>query len=126
MLRGSLYLKLGNELMEKLTLLDNQRKHFIDAFFDYLKSKNKTPTFIKEIFGVTYQVDLDEEILKQSLISLYENLCRKEADMNDTQIINVYDKFYNKYGKLTDEGKGFIDTIVFLIAMHLFKTDMNK
>nr|ELR5040610.1 hypothetical protein [Providencia stuartii]ELR5081580.1 hypothetical protein [Providencia stuartii] len=112
--------------MEKLTLLDKRRKHFIDAFFDYLKSKNKTPTFIKEIFGVTYQVDLDEDILKQSLISLYENLCRKEAAMNDTQIINVYDKFYNKYGKLTDEGKGFIDTIVFLIAMHLFKTDMNK
>ena len=127
MLRGSPYLNSGNEKMKTLTLLDKRRKHFIDVFFDYLKSKNKTSTFIKEIFGITYQVDLDEEILKQSLISLYEsNLCRKEAAMNDTQIINVYDKFYNKHGKLTDEGKGFIDTIVFLIAMHLFKTDMNK
>ncbi|HEM7189071.1 TPA: hypothetical protein U2I61_003590 [Providencia rettgeri] len=113
--------------MEKLTLLDKRRKHFTDAFFDYLKKKNKSPTFIKDIFGITYQVDLDEDILKQSLISLYEsNLCRKEAAMNDTQIINVYDKFYNKYGKLTDEGKGFIDTIVFLIAMHLFKADIKK
>lgn len=113
--------------MEKLTLLDKRRKHFIDATFDYLKRKNKAATFIKDIFGITYLVDLDEEILKKSLISLYENnLCRKEAAMNDTQIINVYDRFYNKHGKLTDEGKGFIDTIVFLIAMHLFKTDMNK
>lgn len=113
--------------MEKLTLLDKRRNHFIDAVFDYLKRRKKLTSFVKDIFGITYQVDLDEEILKQSLINLYENnLCRKEAAMNDTQIINVYDKFYNKYGKLTDEGKGFIDTIVFLIAMHLFKTDMNK
>lgn len=70
MLRGSPYLNSGNEKMKTLTLLDKRRKHFIDAFFGYLKSKNKTPIFVKEIFGITYQVDLDEEILKQSLISL--------------------------------------------------------
>lgn len=113
--------------MEKLTLLDKRRKHFIDAFFDYLKRKKKSPTFTKNIFGITYEVDLDDEILRQSLISLYEShLCRKEVGMNDEQIIDIYDKFYNKHRKLTDEGKGFIDTVVFLIAMHLFKTDTNK
>lgn len=31
--------------MEKLTLLDKRRKHFIDAVFDYLKRKKRASTF---------------------------------------------------------------------------------
>ncbi|MTC35193.1 hypothetical protein GKR67_11470 [Providencia alcalifaciens] len=113
--------------MEKLTLLDKRRKHFIDAIFDYLKRKKKASTFERTVDGIKYRVDLDAEILKQSLINLYENnICRKEAGATDQQIIRVYDSFYNKHGKLTDEGKEFIRDITLLIAEHLHQKEMNK
>ncbi|MGK5616021.1 hypothetical protein ACSNKO_18550 [Proteus mirabilis] len=113
--------------MGKLTLLDKRRKHFIDAVFDYLKRKKKASTFERTINGTKYRVDLDTEVLKQALITLYENnTCRKEAGMNDQQIISVYDSFYGKYGKLTDEGKAFMSDITLLIAKHLYQKEMNK
>ncbi|MGO2337092.1 hypothetical protein [Providencia sp.] len=113
--------------MEKLTLLDKKRKHFIDAIFDYLKRKKKASTFERTVDGIKYRVDLDAEILKQSLINLYENnICRKEANATDKQIMEVYDSFYGKYGKLTDEGKEFINDITPLIAEHLHNKDVNK
>lgn len=113
--------------MEKTTLLDKRRKHFIDAVFDFLKARKKSPTFERFIDDVKYRVDLDSEILKQSLIKLYENnICRKEVGMNDQQIIKVYDSFYNKHGKITNEGKGFIDDITLLIAENSHQKEMNK
>lgn len=109
------------------TLLDKRRKHFIDAVFDYLKRKKKASTFERFIDDIKYRVDLDSEVLKQSLINLYEiNICRKEVGMNDQQIIKVYGSFYNKHGKITNEGKGFIDDITLLIAEHLHQKEMNK
>lgn len=113
--------------MEKLTLLDKRRKHFIDAFFDYLKSKKKASTFERTVDGIKYRVDLDAEALKQSLINLYENnICRKEAGMNENQIINIYDRFCNKHEKLTDEGKDFISVVTELIANNLHQKEVNK
>ncbi|HHR6501279.1 TPA: hypothetical protein ACS8CD_001799 [Providencia alcalifaciens] len=113
--------------MEKLTLLDKRRKHFIDAVFSYLKRKKKASTFERTVDGIIYRVDLDEGILRQSLISLYEvNICRKEAGMNDNQIINIYDKFCNNNNRLTNEGIDFISVVTLLIAEHLHQKELNK
>lgn len=113
--------------MKDLSLLDKRRKHFIDAFFGYLKAKNKKPSFVRSIDGVSYQVDLDAEVLKQSLINLFEsNLCRKEVGMTDSQIINIYENFYGKYGKLTKEGKEFISDITLLIAENLHQKEITN
>lgn len=113
--------------MEKSTLLDKRRKHFIDAIFDYLKRKKKASTFERTIDGIKYRVDLDAEVLKQSLINLYENnICRKEAGLNDDQMINVYDSFCNNNNRLTGEGKDFISVITELIAKNLHQKEMNR
>lgn len=125
MLRESLYLKIGFT-MKDLSLLDKRRKHFIDAFFGYLKRKNKKPSFVRNIDGVSYQVDLDTEVLKQSLINLYEKaVCRNQVGMNDKQIIDVYDSLYSKHGSLSNDGKDFISLITGLIAEHLHKKGIN-
>ncbi|HEM8184979.1 TPA: hypothetical protein U2M23_002156 [Providencia stuartii] len=113
--------------MEKLTLLDKRRKHFIDATFDYLKRKKKASTFERTVDGIKYRVDLDAEVLKQSLINLYENnICRKEAGATDQQIMGVYDSFYTKNGTLSNDGKDFISVITKLIAENLHQKEMNK
>lgn len=125
MLRDSLYLKIGFT-MKELSLLDKRRKHFIDAFFGYLKRKNKKPSFVRNIEGISYQVDLDAEVLKQSLINLYEKaVCRNQVGMNDKQIIDVYDSLYSKHGSLSNDGKDFISLITGLIAEHLHKKGTN-
>ena len=111
--------------MKELSLLDKRRKHFMDAFFEYLKRKKKSTSFIRVIDGISYQVDLDTEVLKQSLINLYENVvCRKEVGMNDKQIINIYDSLYNKHGSLSNDGKDFISLITGLIAENLHKKEI--
>lgn len=126
MLRESLYLKLGFT-MKDLSLLDKRRKHFIDAFFGYLKRKNKKPSFVRNINGISYQVDLDAEVLKQSLINLYEKaVCRNQVGMNDKQIIDVYDSLYNRHGSLSNDGKDFISLITGLIAEHLHKKEIEN
>lgn len=126
MLRESLYLKLGFT-MKDLSLLDKRRKHFIDAFFGYLKRKNKKPSFVRNINGISYQVDLDAEVLKQSLINLYEKaVCRNQVGMNDKQIIDVYDSLYNRHGSLSNDGKDFISLITGLIAEHLHKKEIDN
>lgn len=125
MLRGSLYLKTGFTMKDS-SLLDKRRKHFIDAFFGYLKRKNKKPSFVRNINGISYQVDLDAEVLKQSLINLYEkSVCRNQVGMNDKQIIDVYDSLYSKHGSLSNDGKNFISLITGLIAEHLHKKVSN-
>lgn len=126
MLRESLYLKLGFT-MKDLSLLDKRRKHFIDAFFGYLKRKNKKPSFVRNINGISYQVDLDAEVLKQSLINLYEKaVCRNQVGMNDKQIIDVYDSLYNRHGSLSNDGKDFISLITGLIAEHLHEKEIDN
>ncbi|KNZ82626.1 hypothetical protein AFL46_19880 [Providencia stuartii] len=113
--------------MEKLTLLDKRRKHFIDATFDYLKKKKKSNVFERIVDGIKYKIELDVEVLKQALIVLYENnICRKEAGINDQQIMGVYDSFYTKNGTLSNDGKDFISVITKLIAENLHQKEMNK
>lgn len=113
--------------MKELSLLDKRRKHFIDAFFGYLKRKNKKSSFVRNIDGISYQVDLDAEVLKQSLINLYEkSVCRNQVGMNDKQIIDVYDSLYNKHGSLSNDGKDFISLITGLIAEHLHKKEIDN
>ncbi|WP_275075167.1 hypothetical protein [Providencia rettgeri] len=113
--------------MKELSLLDKRRKHFIDAFFGYLKRKNKKPSFVRNIDGISYQVDLDAEVLKQSLINLYEkSVCRNQVGMNDKQIIDVYDSLYSKHGSLSNDGKDFISLITGLIAKHLHKKEIDN
>lgn len=125
MLRGSLYLKTGFTMKDS-SLLDKRRKHFIDAFFGYLKRKNKKPSFVRNIDGISYQVDLDAEVLKQSLINLYEKaVCRNQVGMNDKQIIDIYDSLYSKHGSLSNDGKDFISLITGLIAEHLHKKKVS-
>ncbi|MBX6968232.1 MULTISPECIES: hypothetical protein [Providencia] len=113
--------------MNKLTLLDKKRNHFVNAVFEHLKQKNKKSSFIRNVDGVSYQVDLDKELLRQSLISLFEkNICITNLKMNELQIIGVYENFYSKYGNISNEGKDFISVITGLIASHLHEKETKK
>ncbi len=109
------------------TLLIKRRNTFVNAFFDYLKHKNKSTTFKKTIAGTKYQIDLDAEVLTQALINLYENnICRKECQMNDAQIIEMYTNYYNIKGFLTSDGKAFIQFITESIVENLHNKEVIK
>lgn len=107
--------------MENNSLLYNRRKSFVNAFFDHLKKKGKSASFKRSVDGVKYQIDLDNEIFTQALITLYENKACKDAGYTEQQIINSYADYYNKNGNITPDGEMFISFITELIAEQIHR-----
>lgn len=103
------------------SLLYNRRKSFVNAFFDHLKKKGKSASFKHSVDGVKYQIDLDNEIFTQALITLYENKACKDAGYTEQQIINSYADYYNKNGNITPDGEMFISFITELIAEQIHR-----
>ncbi|CDH24455.1 hypothetical protein [Xenorhabdus bovienii] len=112
--------------MENTSLLARRRKSFINAFFEHLRKKGKTSSFKRKVNGIEYQIDLDDKVLTQALINLYENKVCKSAGMNEQQIISSYAEYFNNYGDLTPAGKEFISFITELIAKKLHQKDLDN
>ncbi|CDG90087.1 hypothetical protein [Xenorhabdus bovienii] len=112
--------------MENISLLARRRKSFINAFFDHLRKKGKASSFKRTVNSIEYQIDLDDKVFIQALITLYENKACKAAGMNEQQIINYYAEYFNNYGNLTPAGKEFISFITELIAKQLHQKDLDN
>ncbi|MDX7992993.1 hypothetical protein, partial [Xenorhabdus littoralis] len=93
-------------------------KALIHAKLDTLKKKYGSYFEIIEVDNFNYRLDLDEEILTIALIRFFElyALTFKSKPIAEKLIVDTCNRFYTKFGNLTEEGNEFMNEILQLIA----------